>query len=166
MHRHVDERHRRARGAREARGDGRRVDGAQVGDDPGLRGISSKPGTALTDNEGISRTPDAGSVASSWKTPSECTVQAWVSAIGSSNDGPHRAPATTDVVSRGGRSARTVTSWPASARVTAAVRPITPAPTTRTLLMRATLPGPGPAVVDEREPREERNRQDADDSGA
>ena len=76
------------------------------------------------------RTPDAGSSASAVKSARDRLVQAMVFAMGSWNDGPHRAPATSDVVSCGRSRAPTRTGQPASARQMAVVRPLTPAPMT------------------------------------
>src|SRR6266571_3587134 len=65
------------------------------------------------------------------------TSRVWVAHLstrsrGSASHGPHNAPAAAEVVAAGGSAVRTSTRRPRSARVTAVVKPITPAPSTAT----------------------------------
>lgn len=62
---------------------------------------------------------------------SECSAQRSTRRRGSTSHGPHRVPATADVVASGSSAVYTCVGRPASARETAVVRPVTPAPMTR-----------------------------------
>ncbi len=82
---------------------------------------------------GAMRTPVLESLASSRNTCRERLVQASVSAARSAGrGGAQTAPATTDVVCFGCAADQTRTGHPASARHSAEVKPLTPAPTTST----------------------------------
>src|SRR5258708_27395903 len=65
------------------------------------------------------------------------TSRVWLAQLstrwrGSASHGLHKAPAAAEVVASGGSAVRTSTRCPPSARVTAVVKPITPAPSTAT----------------------------------
>src|ERR1700730_8986026 len=92
---------------------------------------ASAPMNCPTASAGAMRTPVAGSSAKSRNTRNECSVQPRVWAARSAGrGGPHPAPATAEVVCCGIAAAHTRTGRPASARHTADVKPLTPAPTT------------------------------------
>jgi len=104
----------------------------QVGDESRL-GWEFCVGGKVAHNPGSDQ-PDAGfrSRASSVKSCSDWAVHARVLTAGSWKEGPHRAPATAEVVRCGGSVAHTRTELPASARQIAVVNPLTPAPITIT----------------------------------
>jgi hypothetical protein len=95
-------------------------------------GGTSSPAGPPTTTAGASRTPVPESAASAVNSRSDTSVHAIVLAIGSWNDGPHSAPATTEVLRCGGSAVQTRTRRPASARQIPVVKPLTPAPTTTT----------------------------------
>src|SRR5882757_3900329 len=80
----------------------------------------------------VRRTPVAGSWASAVNSVRLRRLQRSTCSAGSAKAGPHIAPAIAEVVCRGRSVLITLVRTPASARHTAVVRPITPAPMTST----------------------------------
>jgi hypothetical protein len=78
------------------------------------------------------RTPVPGSVASLDRTSSPVRPHPAVRPGGPTRVSPQTAPAATEVLRSGGAAVRMVTLSPASARQIPVVRPLTPAPITRT----------------------------------
>ena len=120
-------------------------------------GHGAKPGTAaaqgggsspesLTNRPLITRTPVPGAAANARNRASPTRAQPVTRSSASGITGRHIAPATADVVFPGGSADRTRTRMPASARQTAEVSPITPAPTTTTSARTCNLLGSLPSL--------------------
>ena len=91
-------------------------------------------GVRLASMPAVIRTPVAGSVANVRNTSSVAALHAATRPRGLSRWTPQLAPAAYDVVAVASSAAQIVVGTPASANVMAVVRPMTPAPTTRTPL--------------------------------